>query len=299
MTGFNLLLVLTIASLGLVHQVVESVVVTPARTRGISKYAAKVNALIDAETCDPVVTDADRCLDDADADSYYETYVYKGNRIIIASGTPDHPAEEKADLLIPEGQLRTALRCTRWQFAILPLNPSIDRTTYTLYDLGVTGYVESGAVVFTPQWLPEGNLIAYDLVDTLDNCWGHSNNGNQYHYHGIPVCLPDNTFLADDASVCYQVGWMMDGFPVYGRCNGPDGKELVSCYYLREGEVGDNIDQYEFDQEAYDNGTCFLDRANGYVFPDGHYGIILTMNFSTTPTGTHGTEIGQICGFTP
>merc|ERR1719295_2352634 len=89
-----------------------------------SPYAAAVNALIDSGTCPDIVT-SDTCGDAADAESYYETYVYNGKRVIITSGSPNHAAEQNRGLLWgSHGYWNPNTRCSIWQFAVLPLNPT-------------------------------------------------------------------------------------------------------------------------------------------------------------------------------
>ena len=115
----------------------------------------------------------------------------------------------------------------------------------------------------------------------------------------IPYCVPEDTNKANDSSVCYHLGYMLDGFPAYGRCQNDDGDELQSCYALTDGEDGDNFSDYYLDTDSYNAGTCHLDKANGYTFTDGSYGYVLTENFATTPTGYMGTTEATPCGFTP
>merc|ERR1712142_512836 len=86
-------------------------------------YAAQVNALIDSGTCADIETSS-ACGDAADAESYYETYVYNGKRVIITSGSPNHAAEGNRKMLLDDGELNPNTRCSRWQYAILPLNPT-------------------------------------------------------------------------------------------------------------------------------------------------------------------------------
>jgi len=258
-----------------------------------SPYAAAVNALIDSGTCADIVT-SDTCGDAADAESYYETYVYNGKRVIITSGSPNHAAEQNRGLLWgSHGYWNPNTRCSIWQFAVLPLNPT--KSYYRESGMGTVGFVESGGVIFNHLSAPDGSLAMYYEEETLDSCYGHSTKSKQYHYHAIPTCVPKDTNLANDASQCYHLGYMLDGFPVYGRC-AQDGVELKSCYVLTPGEDGDNFSDYYFDA----NADCDLDEANGYTFPDGSYGYILTENFATTPTGYYGSTIDSMtCGFTP
>ena len=85
----------------------------------------------------------------------------------------------------------------------------------------------------------------------------------------IPYCYGD----ANDASACQMLGYMLDGFPVYGRCNNDAGVELTSCYTQKADTTGDTEDDYEFSSSG-----CDLDEANGYTFSDGSYGYVLTDN---------------------
>ena len=72
-----------------------------------------MNALIDAEVCADV-TASNACEGDADAESYYETYEYKGKRVIITSGSPNHDAEEKAEAMaLDDGELNPNRRCKK------------------------------------------------------------------------------------------------------------------------------------------------------------------------------------------
>ena len=79
----------------------------------IFQYAATVKALIDAGTCSSVSTNSN-CGDDAEG--YYETFEYNGNRVIIVSGAPDHEAE--SELFIPQsegGRFNPNVRCKKYE----------------------------------------------------------------------------------------------------------------------------------------------------------------------------------------
>ena len=62
--------------------------------------------------------------------------------------------------------------------------------------------------------IPDGSLAAINEVDALDPCNGHSNPELQYHYHLTPICIDG----ANDTSICLAMGYMDDGFPLYGEC---------------------------------------------------------------------------------
>merc|ERR1712018_1107869 len=110
-----------------------------------SSYAATVKALIDAGTCSSVSTKSN-CGDDAAG--YYETFEYNGKRVVIVSGAPDHEAE--SELFIPQsegGRFNPNVRCERWQYSVVPLNPTKSTSTdwssyekYPYYGMGAYGY---------------------------------------------------------------------------------------------------------------------------------------------------------------
>merc|ERR1711963_1238570 len=256
-----------------------------------SAYATIVKAAIDAGQC-ASISSSSSCGDSAQG--YYETFEYNGQRVIISSGAPSHEAE--SELYIPAsegGFFNPNTRCERWQYAVVPLNPT-KASTYSESNMGSVGWVESGGVIYNHLSSPTGSLAAYYEIDTLDVCGGHSDQDSQYHYHLIPYCWNDS----DDASACQFLGYMLDGFPVYGRCN-HEGEELVSCWNQISGTEGSDESHFEFDSDGYSAGTCHLDETNGYTFSDGSYGYVLTDNIYQTPMGYYGTETGYSCGFTP
>jgi len=274
-----------------------------------SSYAATVKALIDAGTCASVEAN-DNCGDDAT--SYYETFEYNGSRVIIVSGAPDHDAEE--DLFISEsegGHFNPNTRCERWQFSVVPLSPEKSNSTdwstwvnYPFYGMGAYGYATSGGVFFDTRSSPNGEVAWDNEIDTLDTCMGHSNDALQYHYHGVPYCIPSDTWLANDPEVCQFLGYMLDGYPVYGRCQDTSGDELESCWTTTSSDPT-SLSDYTYGSTASGN-TCYLDEANGYDFTDGQtsdgyvgYAYVTTTDFSGVPIGFMGSEFGDICGFTP
>ena len=55
--------------------------------------------------------------------------------------------------------------------------------------MGSVGWVESGGVIYNHLSNPNGELAAYYEIETLDNCGGHSDQSNQYHYHLVHTTL--------------------------------------------------------------------------------------------------------------
>jgi len=270
-----------------------------------SEYATIVKALIDAGTCDSVTTGSD-CGDDAEG--YYEAFEYNGSRVIIVSGAPNHEAE--SELFQSDGFFNPNVRCERWQYSVVPLNPEKSDSTdwsnynnYPYYGMGAYGYATSGGTFFDTRSSPTGDTAWDNELETLDTCMGHSNTALQYHYHGVPYCIPEDTWAAADSSKCQFIGYMLDGYPVYGMCQHTNGDELESCWVAVEG-IG-HLSDYVYGSTASGN-TCYLDEANGYDFTEGQtsdgyvgYGYVTTTQFSGVPIGFMGTEFGDICGFTP
>jgi len=241
---------------------------------------ATVKALIDAGTCEDISSNSN-CGDEATG--YYQTFEYNGNRIVISSGAPDHDAEY--------GQANGGnpnTRCERWQYAILPLTPEVSTTAGADFSMGTTGWVNSGGVLFDHRSDTDGSLASYYEIDSLDPCNGHSDGRYQYHYHLTPECIEG----AADNSSCLQLGYMDDGFPVYGQCS-----TFSSCWKLKKGEDGDNMSDYYYDQNAYDAGECGLDECGGRTV-DGAYAYYMAEELPYVPICRMGTE-GTVCGFTP
>ena len=120
----------------------------------------------------------------------------------------------------------------------------------------LTGYTSSAPYL-------EGN--------TFDACGGHASSSTSpsYHYHVAPSCLLAQ--LGQTAGThSPQIGWMADGFPVYGP-HGPSGVAMRTCtvtggtlytdvclddcggYY---GDTGDGYVYRYYMQGTYNDGTC-------------------------------------------
>merc|ERR1712055_328236 len=99
---------------------------------------------------------------------------------------------------------------------------------------------------------------------------------------------------------------MLDGYPVYGRCQHTNGDELESCWIANVDSPND-LGDYTYSDTTASEGTCYLDEANGYEFTetgqnsddDVGYAYITTTEFSGVPIGFVGDTFGDICGFTP
>jgi len=252
----------------------EATTNTAATTVDDDEIVTRVKGYIDAGTCNTVTTGS-LCGDDGT--SYYNVFEYNNYRVLIASGIPDHHAEDDAPHANPN------VRCERWTYIAMPLSPTKGPSIITT-GLGVIGYASSGGSIFNDLSNPDGSLAMIDEVDSLDSCNGHSNQVMQYHYHANAVCV-------DSSTDCVQIGYLRDGYPVYGYCT-VDGVQLESCYTTTESVAdADNQDDYTFTSSS----SCQLDEANGYTFADGSYGYVMTSSHPYVPNGYYGSTVASLC----
>ena len=141
----------------------------------------------------------------------------------------------------------------------IPAEPVLATTTEDLTcDMGAIGIALNGVQIYggAVERHADGTC---DLLDTssdrgewmgFDFCSGHTggaNGFNPYHYHFPPSCLLDQAGATETAH-SPQVGWALDGFPVYGP-RGVGGAELTSddvdeCSGV-EGELPD-VDGFKY-----------------------------------------------------
>ena len=113
----------------------------------------------------------------------------------------------------------------------------------------------------------------------------------------------DNLNNALDPTQCVQIGYMSDGYPLYGLCS-TIADDMSSCWTARNS--ADSFSEYSvFSDDNYRfKGTrqCDspLDKANGYTDADGNFvGYFLTDNLPYVPIGVWGTPTSTRCSFTP
>lgn len=108
----------------------------------------------------------------------------------------------------------------------------------------------------------DGTWICGDAVELdatkIDKCGGHVDDRGLYHYHIPPVCLIQqltelqseqrrlaeddvsavvtNVVVRSDILHSVQVGWALDGFPIYGPI-GPNGIQMKPCRFLTATEM--------------------------------------------------------------
>lgn len=98
-----------------------------------------------------------------------------------------------------------------------------------------------------------------------------------------------------------QLGWIRDGFPIYGLCQNEAGVTLKNCWAQIDGTVGDNEEDFYHDVEALARGDCHLNACGGMDNGNDDYRYYATMATAAlpmVPACTAGTQ-QQICGFSP
>jgi len=256
------------------------------------EYMTAAKSLIDAGTCDEV-TSNDVCGGDPSS-SYYKEFQYNGYRVIISNGVPDHQAEHDAVSSNPN------TRCERWQYMVVPINPS-KASTVSSTSMGSIGLATTGGQYFNHLSAPDGSLAITNEGTSLDSCFGHSASGGVYHYHANINCTDAGSATgANNPDSCVQIGYYRDGVPVYGLCKDSSGNQMTSCYSLVEGSstsevtladgntytVAGNEEEYQFDSTME---GCNLDEANGAIHPTtGQYSYFMSTSYPWVPIYYYG-----------
>ncbi len=240
------------------------------------------------------------------ADSQFTSQIEGDRRIITSNSISEHMTGAFPNANNPNAITEFALK------ASLPANPV---KTQKATRVKVPGYAFNG-VSFDPGagefyqgdpslgWQYEPLSGAVNLG--LDENHAHVQPTGKYHYHGLPTGLLKEFGTRPDAH-SPQIGWAVDGFPIYALygfvdINGDGGvTELKSSYRLKSGarptgerQPGGTYDgtftaDYEYVADLGD-----LDECNGRMtitpdFPNGTYAYYLTDSFPVVPRCVMGT----------
>ena len=175
--------------------------------------------------------------------------------------------------------------------------------------MGTVGLAVTGGAFFNHLSNPDGSLALANEGRSLDSCFGHSAREGAYHYHANINCTNAGAATgANDPDKCVLIGYMADGFPVYGFCKDSSGKQMTSCYSLNSGVtkvsvttaagtlsgIGSSSSDYTFDTAAFTAGTCNLDKASGAINPTTNtYSYFMTTEYPWTPIELFGSEGAQ------
>ena len=176
------------------------------------------------------IDDGEDCAQDGTDYEYAEAIVgpSKTIRKVSTNHCPNHPFFN----LNPHTAIATA---TGYQLPAYPMY-SIGQRTDLSETGGGTGVTIDGGIIYSGYGGPTyGRMTGYETSapyvegDTFDQCGGHSSSDTEpsYHYHVPPVCLLRQLGAAEGVP-SPQVGWMLDGFPIYGPL-GPGGAAMKTC----------------------------------------------------------------------
>ena len=122
------------------------------------------------------------------------------------------------------------------------LSPQKNTGTPTTIPLGHIGVLTNGVSIFNANDAQFVNTVwsrngYYFEFPSFDNCIGHPQQQGEYHHHVSPKCLYDQTDSTHHSPV---IGYMLDGFPVYGAygytdtsSTGGSIRRMRSSYRLR------------------------------------------------------------------
>ena len=192
----------------------------------------------------------------------------EGEMTIIANGLPDHTFENYAQSGELPPLLGSTASNTEYTFPTAPIyNGDSD---LFMVGGGTIAVGVNGVSIFN-QFTGIGTVAVEDEI--VDDCGGHPANGT-YHYHAFPICgeLATPERIGTEGSHSGLVGVSLDGFPIFGPFgyseasdNGSTVTLMESCYAQTACNDSSDSSCYVFDDTAYANGNCHLDKCNGRV----------------------------------
>ncbi len=144
----------------------------------------------------------------------------------------------------------------------IPLNP-VKAGVNSATPLGPIGVALNGVALFN-QYNGQNRPLTVE-IDSFDQWNGHPTPTNEYHYHVEP------TYLTKANGTSALIGFLLDGFPVYGPVEG--GKRVVNA----------DLDQFHGHVAVtadYPNGTYHyhVTDADPYLNGSGFYGSAGTVS---------------------
>lgn len=145
----------------------------------------------------------------------------------------------------------------------IPMNPT-EATNKEATSLGAMGISLNG-VVFFNQYAGPNNQPLTNEINSFDQYLGHPQGQGTYHYHQEPTYLTST--LGSDA----LLGWLLDGFPVYGPVE--SGTRVVNA----------DLDDYHGHSHTtteYPNGIYHyhITDADPYLNGNGFFGVAGTVS---------------------
>ena len=138
----------------------------------------------------------------------------------------------------------------------IPLNPKVN-AAHSATPMGPIGIALNGVALFN-QYAAPNTILSSEIV-SFDQYWGHPQNSGMYHYHVEPLYL--TTVKATKSSL---LGFLLDGFPVYGPQEEDGTTVTTSMLDAYHGHTHVTVDypngiyHYHFTADApYMNGSGF------------------------------------------
>ncbi len=238
----------------------------------ILKYGLAICSIISILACNKDESDD---LDNSDADLTVYQKIYgasdiyvEGDFVVIkTTGIPDHKSPYYLDTEW-EGTLYEAYNGNNTQFHLnpnriseaditykIPLNPA-EADDHSATPLGSIGISLNG-VAFYNQYAGPNNQALTNEINSFDQYNGHPQQQGEYHYHLEPYHLTDQ--VGEEG----LLGFLLDGFPVYGpRENGDlldnDDLDEYHGHFHTTDDYPDGIYHYHItDADPYINGNGF------------------------------------------
>jgi hypothetical protein len=195
---------------------------------------------------------------------YNDVSVYQDGSVIVveSEGTPDHssPYFEDSRYEAYDGTNSSfhlnPNRIREQQFVFrIPVTPA-EASNKSATQLGPIGVALNGVAIYNQYAGPNQPLT--NEIDSFDQYNGHPQQSGQYHYHVEPLHLTDS--FGEES----LVGFLLDGFPVYGPVeNGADILNAdLDVYHGHFGvteDFPDGIYHYHItSQDPYINGSGYF-----------------------------------------
>ena len=140
----------------------------------------------------------------------------------------------------------------------IPLKPS-EASSKEATSLGPIGMALNGVAIYNDR---EGGNVAVDAstLKSFDRAGAHNGPGNLYHYHFT------GDFTGNDND--YLIGFLRDGFPLYGRKNSdgtyPTDLDANGGHFGVTKEFPDGIYHYHAANVAYLNSRFYVLKSGSY-----------------------------------
>ena len=161
---------------------------------------------------------------------------------------------EAAQLFPPEEYWFTCIDCSVEDFGglveqnfTIPVTP-VARETIAELGNDFPGVALNGVLLSFPAAI-DGIVATYNIA-AIDDCGGHVNNAESYHYHGAAGCAPEVDQSDDHGPL---IGYIMDGYPLHSMVDkdGSEPTDLDECRGHTDDERGYHYHATSPDENAF------------------------------------------------